>query len=74
MATRESRSAGSQHDARLAPVLGLIGTFMLCAAALMAHLSPAQLKPVAIGLWMLGLLIQIIAFGKAWAEHSIDRQ
>src|SRR5450631_613868 len=42
MSTQESQSADSQHDARLTPVLGLIGTLMLCAAALMAHLSPVE--------------------------------
>jgi len=72
MASGESHSADFQPSARLPPVLALIGTFMLCAAALMAHLSPIQLKPVAIALWVLGLGIQILAFGKACAEHSID--
>jgi hypothetical protein len=39
----------------------------------MAHLSPVELKPVAIGLWIFGLVIQAVAFGLAcanrWVEH-----
>ncbi|HEX7617476.1 MAG TPA: hypothetical protein VF480_02030 [Verrucomicrobiae bacterium] len=73
MSTQESQSADSQHDARLTPVLGLIGTFMLCAAALMAHLSPVELKPVAAGLWIFGLVIQAVAFGLAFAGRWAER-
>jgi hypothetical protein len=50
VSTEETSPADSQTYAPTAPVLGLIGTFMLCGAVLMAHLSPAQLKPVAVGL------------------------
>jgi hypothetical protein len=60
-------------DARLAPALGLIGTFILCAAVLMAHLSPSQLKPVSIVLWGLGLGVLIYAFYKACTERAIGR-
>ena len=38
-----------RSHARLPPRLGLIGTLTLCAAAMMAHLSPAQLQPAAAG-------------------------
>jgi hypothetical protein len=64
-----TRDAGAVREVRLAPVLGLIGTFMLCAAAMMAHLSPAQLKPVAMVLWLFGLLVQIAAFAMACSRH-----
>ncbi len=62
MSTQEPNPIGQHPDARLAPALGLIGTFILCAAVLMAHLSPSQLKPVAIVPWVLGLGVQIYAF------------
>jgi len=38
------------------PVIRLIGTFLVCAAALVAHLSPPVLKPVAEALWIFGLV------------------
>ena len=74
MSTQQTNSAGRHHNLRLAPVLGLIGTFILCGAVLMAHLSPGQLKPVAIVLWLCGFGIQIAAFCKACAERSEGRR
>jgi hypothetical protein len=73
MATTESSPADSQQNARLPPVLGLIGTFMICAAALVANMSATQLQPLAAGLWALGLFIQVIAFGMACADRWADR-
>ena len=73
MSTEETSPAGSQTYAPTAPVLGLVGTFMLCGAVLMAHLSPAQLKPVAVGLWILGLMTQATAFGLACANRWASR-
>ena len=69
MSTDETSPANSPPHAPTAPVLGLIGTFMLCGAVLMAHLSPAQLKPVAIGIWILALMTQATAFGLACANR-----
>jgi hypothetical protein len=71
MSTTAPNSAGSQPHARLPPVIGLIGTLMICAAVMVAHLSPAQLKPVAVGLWILGLFTQIVAFGMACAGRRV---
>jgi hypothetical protein len=73
MSTEETSPADSQTYAPTAPVLGLIGTFMLCGAVLMAHLSPAQLKPVAVGLWILALMTQATAFGLACANRWASR-
>ncbi len=56
---------------RVAPVLGLIGTLVLCAAAMMAHLSQAQLKPAAAVLWVLGFMAQAIAFVMALGKRRI---
>ena len=70
----ESDSNGSQPHARLPPVIAVIGTLMPCAAVMVANLSAAQLKPLAIGLWFLGLLIQIVAFGLACAGRPTDSQ
>jgi len=57
---------------RLPPVLGLIGTLVLCAAAMMAHLSPVQLKAAAAVLWVLGFLMQASAFILALAARRVD--
>jgi hypothetical protein len=73
MSTTGPGSAGSQNNARLPPVIGLIGTIVVCAAALLAHLSESQLKPLAIGLWLVGVGTQIVAFGMAWADRSVGR-
>ena len=58
--------------ARLPPRLGLIGTLTLCAAAMMAHLSPAQLQPAAAVLWALGFATQALAFILALAARRPD--
>jgi glycerol uptake facilitator-like aquaporin len=73
MSTEESSPAESQHYAPTSLVLGLIGTFILCGAVLMAHLSAPQLKPVAVGLWLLGLMTQAGAFGLACANRWASR-
>ena len=72
MPTAEFDSAGSRPHARLPPVIGLIGTLMVCAAVMLAHLSADQLKPVAIGLWFLGICTQVVAFGLACADRVLD--
>ena len=54
------------------PTLGLIGTLTLCAAAMMAHLSPAQLKPAAAVLWVLGFAMQAAAFMLALTARRTD--
>jgi hypothetical protein len=56
---------------RVAPVFGLIGTLVLCAAAMMAHLSQEQLKPAAAVLWVLGFITQAIAFIMALGQRHI---
>lgn len=53
------------HDAPFPPVLGQIGTLMVCIGALIAQLSPPQVQPLAIGMWLIGLLMQIAAFALA---------
>ncbi len=73
MSTTAPDSADSQPHARLPPVIGVIGTLIVCAAVMVAHLSAAQLKPVAIGLWFLGLFTQVVAFGLACADRRADR-
>jgi hypothetical protein len=73
MSIEETSSAESQPYAPTAPVLGVIGTFMLCGAVLMAHLSPAELKPIATGMWILALLTQATAFGLACANRWASR-
>jgi hypothetical protein len=45
---------------------------VLCAAAMMAHLSPAQLKPAAAVLWVLGFVMQAVAFILALAARRTD--
>jgi dipeptide/tripeptide permease len=72
--SRSARESGAAPAVPLAPVLGLIGTFLLCAAAMMAHLSPGQLKPVAMALWFFGLALQVAAFAMAWSKHSQTRR
>jgi hypothetical protein len=62
---------------RLSKVVGLLGTLAVCAAVLMAHLSPAELKHVAVVIWMFGLLVQTVALLMAlierWAAVATER-
>jgi len=69
MANAWLRDTDSRTYRRLPPTLGLIGTLALCAAAMMAHLSPLQLKPVAAVLWVLGFATQAVAFVLALRTH-----
>jgi hypothetical protein len=39
----------------LPKVIGLVGTLAVCAAALLGHLSPPELKTAAVGFWLVGL-------------------
>ncbi len=72
MAIAPSHDTDSRPHSRLPPILGLIGTLTLCAAAMMAHLSPAQLKPAAAVLWVLGFLAQAVAFMLALTARRTD--
>jgi hypothetical protein len=47
MAVTPYHDHDERSHARLPATLGLIGTLALCAAAMLAHLSPLQLKPAA---------------------------
>jgi hypothetical protein len=62
-------SSGAIPIARLSKVVGLLGTLTVCAGALMGHLSPAELKHVAVVLWILGLVVQSVALLMALVEH-----
>lgn len=72
MAIAPLHNTGSRTHSRLPTTLGLIGTLVLCAAAMMAHLSPAQLKPAAAVLWVLGFTMQAAAFMLALTARRID--
>ena len=72
MAIAPLHDNGSRPHSRLPPILGLIGTLTLCAAAMMAHLSPAQLKSVAAVLWVLGFVTQVAAFMLALTARRVD--
>jgi hypothetical protein len=62
-------SGDSIPVARLSKVVGLLGTLTVCAAVLMAHLSPAELKHVAVVIWIFGLLVQAAALLMALIER-----
>ena len=51
--------------APLPPALGQIGTLIVIAGALIAQLSAPQLHPLATGVWLIGLLLQVGAFALA---------
>ena len=72
MAVAPPHTTGSWQYRRWPPTLGLIGTLMLCAAAMMAHLSPPQLQPAAAVLWVLGFLMQTAAFMLALTARRVD--
>ena len=72
MANAWLRDTDSRTYRRLPPTLGLIGTLTLCAAALMAHLSPEQLKLAAAVLWVLGFVTQAAAFMLALTARPVD--
>ena len=72
MAVTPYRNSDERSYARLPPTLGLIGTLVLCAAAMLAHLSPVQLKPAAAVLWVLGFAMQALAFILALAARRTD--
>jgi hypothetical protein len=72
MAIAPPHNAGTRPHNRLPPALGLIGTLTLCAAAMMAHLSPEQLKAAAAVLWVLGFVVQAAAFMLALTSHRSD--
>jgi hypothetical protein len=62
MANAPLHDTDQRTHRRLPPRLGLIGTLTLCAAAMLAHLSPVQLQPAAMVLWVLGFTTQAAAF------------
>jgi len=72
MANASAHDPGSRKHRLLPPTLGLIGTLTLCAAAMMAHLSPVQLKPAAAVLWVLGFATQAVAFVLALRAHHVS--
>ena len=72
MAVTPYHAKDERPHARLPAVVAMIGTLVLCAAAMLAHLSPAQLKPAAAVLWVLGFLIQAAAFVLALAARRAD--
>ncbi|MGH6663787.1 MAG: hypothetical protein ACREB2_02630 [Pseudolabrys sp.] len=59
--------------AGLPKAIGLVGTLAVCAAALMGHLSPVELKSAGVGLWIFGLAIQAGALVLAIAGRRIER-
>ena len=69
MAVTPYHNSDEGSHARLPTTLATIGTLVLCAAAMLAHLSPAQLKPAAAVLWVLGFLTQASAFILALAAR-----
>jgi hypothetical protein len=72
MAVTPYHDSNERSYARLPAALGLIGTLVLCAAAMLAHLSPVQLKPAAAVLWVLGFVTQASAFMLALATRRAD--
>ncbi len=73
MAVAPSEPAGHHAPRPLPAALGLIGTLALCAAAMLAHLSPQQLKPAAAVVWILGFALQSAAFVMALAARYASR-
>ncbi len=61
----------TRTETRLPPVLGIIGTLVVCSAALMGYLSPPLMKSVAVVAWVVGLAIQAAAFGLALAGRRL---
>jgi hypothetical protein len=61
----------ARTETRLPLALGIIGTLVVCAAALMGHLSPPMMKSAAVVAWVVGLAIQAAAFGLALAGRRL---
>jgi hypothetical protein len=59
---------------RLPPVLGFVGTLVVCAALLMGHLSQPALQSAAVVAWAIGLAIQAGAFMLALAGRRAARK
>jgi hypothetical protein len=59
---------------RLPPVLGIIGTLIVCAALLMGHLSEPAMRSAAVVAWVIGLAIQVGAFALALAGRHAARK
>jgi hypothetical protein len=55
--------------AGLPKVVGLIGTLTVCAAVLMGNLSPPELKSVAVGFWIFGVVFQTASLAMVAAER-----
>jgi hypothetical protein len=58
--------------AGLPKVIGLVGTLAVCAAALLGHLSPPELKTAAVGFWFVGLATQALGLALALNERRAD--
>jgi hypothetical protein len=72
MAVAPPPDSHDRSHSHLPQRLGLIGTLTLCAAAMVAHLSPEQLKIAAAVLWVLAFLTQAAAFVLALTARRID--
>jgi hypothetical protein len=59
----------TRTEFRLPPVLGIIGTLVVCAALLMGHLSQPAMQSAAVVVWVIGLAIQAGAFALALASR-----
>jgi hypothetical protein len=55
--------------AGLPKAVGLIGTLAVCAAAMMGHLSPVELKSSAGGFWLVGMAVQMLGLILALYER-----
>lgn len=55
--------------AELPKVVGLVGTLAVCAAALLGHLSPPELKTAAVVFWFVGLGTQALGLAMAFAKR-----
>jgi len=72
MADAPLQSTEERPYRRVPAVLGLIGTLTLCAAAMMAHLSPTQAKPIVAAMWILGFATQAFAFILALRQRHTE--
>jgi hypothetical protein len=62
-------ASDSDDVAGLPKVVGLVGTLAVCAAALLGHLSPPELKTAAVVFWLVGLVTQAAGLALALSER-----
>jgi hypothetical protein len=65
MAKAAPASENAPGFAPFPPALGQIGTLIVITGALIAQLSAPQLHPLATGVWLTGLLLQVGAIALA---------